>query len=309
MIAILMILVVSIGISDLISKSYRNKISSLNEELTLIPASDDKKELKMIEYDYKPTITSYIYESEEYVDSIVKDLALSEIEKEAITLPRIAFIIDDLGYERSIAEKIIELDFPITLSILPFLQYSKYLAEEGYKKNQEIMLHLPMEAKNPSANPGPGAIKSYMSEEEIKQAVRDCIGSVPGISGINNHMGSKITEDERIMKFIFEEMKEFDLDLYFVDSKTSPNSVAYVMAREMGINAIERTIFLDNEDGMDYIKGQLLTAKELALKKGKVVVIGHDRINTYYVLKRMVPELMKEGIEIVYVSELVSNNK
>ena len=126
---------------------------------------------------------------------------------------------------------------------------------------------------------------------------------------MNNHMGSKITEDERIMKFIFEEFKKTDLDLYFVDSKTSQNSIAYDLALEMGINSMERTVFLDNEGDMDYIKGQLLEAKELAFKKGKVIAIGHNRINTYYVLKRMVPELIKEGIEIVFVSTLISNNQ
>ena len=224
---------------------------------------------------YEPEEPAYTYKSEEHVDSILKDLDLSGAEEEKKEIyPRIAFIIDDLGYEKNIAEKLIELEFPVTLSILPFLQYSKYLAEEAYHKDQEIMLHLPMEANNSSVNPGPGAIKSYMSEEEIKQAVRDCMASVPDISGVNNHMGSKITEDERIMKFVFEEISEFDSDLYFVDSKTSMNSIAHDLAWKMGIKSIERSVFLDNEGDMDYIKGQLLEAKELALKKGMVVAIG-----------------------------------
>ncbi|MEA2020892.1 MAG: divergent polysaccharide deacetylase family protein [Candidatus Caldatribacteriota bacterium] len=306
--AILIILTVSIGVSDLLSKSYRNKVSSLNGQLAFVSASDEE-EPEVIEYTSEPEETIDIYESEKKVDFIIKDIASSEAEEETNYSPRIAFIIDDFGYEKGVAEKMMDLDFPVTLSILPFLQYSKEIAEEGYKKNQEIMLHLPMEAKNSSANPGPGAIRSYMSEEDIRKTVRDCIDSVPCISGMNNHMGSKITEDERIMKFIFEELKKNDLGLYFVDSKTSLNSIAYDLALEMGINSIERTVFLDNEEDMDYIKGQLLEAKELAFKKGKVVAIGHDRINTYYVLKRMVPELIKEGIEIVFVSTLVSNDQ
>jgi len=307
--AILVILAVSIGVSDLLSKSSRNKASSLNGQLAFVSASDEKKGSEVIEYISEPEETTDIYESEKQIDFIIEDIASSEAEEEITTLPRIAFIIDDFGYEKGVAEKMMDLDFPLTLSILPFLQYSKEIAEEGCEKNQEIMLHLPMEANNSSVNPGPGAIRSYMSEENIRQTVRDCIDSVPCISGMNNHMGSKITEDERIMKFIFEEFKKTDLNLYFVDSKTSQNSIAYDLALEMGINSMERTVFLDNEDDMDYIKGQLLEAKELAFKKGKVIAIGHNRINTYYVLKRMVPELIKEGIEIVFVSTLISNNQ
>ena len=316
--AILIILVVSIGISDLLSKSFRNKTFSSNNQPTFTIASEYTREPEDVENVYKPEDVEDIYEpeeshmiyqSEKHVESIVEDLAVSKTTEDINPFPRIAFIIDDLGYEKDVAEKLMTLNFPVTLSILPFLQYSKYIAEQGNLQNKEIILHLPMEAKNSSADPGPGAIKSYMSGNEIKQSVKDCIDSVPYISGMNNHMGSKITEDKRIMGFIFEEIKRIDSNLFFIDSKTSKNSIAYDLAQEIGLSALERNIFLDNEDDMDYIKEQLLKAKELSLKKGQAIVIGHDRINTYYVLKLMVPEIMKEGIEIVFVSALVNNAK
>ena len=327
LLAILIILVVSIGISDLISKSYRNKAFSSNGQPTFTTASEYTREPEDVENIYKPEYVDdiyapeyvddiyeneeshAIYQSEKHLESIVKDLADSYKTEEINPFPRMAFIIDDLGYEKNVAEKLMTLNFPVTLSILPFLQYSKYIAEQGNLQNKEIILHLPMEAKNSSADPGPGAIKSYMSENEIKQIVKDCIDSIPYVSGMNNHMGSKITEDKRIMSYIFDEIKRIDSNLFFIDSKTSKNSIAYDLAREIGLNALERTVFLDNEDDMDYIKEQLIKAKELSLKKGQAIVIGHDRINTYYVLKRMVPEIMKEGIEIVFVSTLVNNAK
>jgi len=203
-----------------------------------------------------------------------------------------------------VAKKMMELEFPVALSILPFLQYSEFIAEEGRKNNQEIMLHLPMEPSNSSANPGPGAIKSYMSEEEIRQAVRECILNIPHVIGVNNHMGSKITEDRKIMKIILEEIKRYDL--FFIDSMTTRNSIAYQVAQEMGVKTAVRTVFLDNnESDMEYIKGQMLEAQKIALRDGEAIAIGHNKINTFYILKRMIPELIKAGIEIVPVSELV----
>jgi len=306
--AILVILVASIIFSNLLSKTYNKEMISLNDKINYTPVEKDKKELKGIEHASEPEEDYYHYRSEAHINTIIEDLTVPETE-EAITIsPSIAIVIDDLGYEINVAEKMMNLDFPVSLSILPFLQYSEYIAEEGYKMNKEIMLHIPMEAKNSSANPGPGAIKSNMSEEDIRQTVRNCFDSLPHISGMNNHMGSKITENEEIMQYILGEMKAIDSELFFVDSKTTQNSVACKIAREMEINSMERTVFLDNEDDMEYIKGQMEELKKMAYKKGKVIAIGHDRINTYYVLKRVVPEIIREGIKIVPVSVLFRDN-
>jgi len=295
-ITLLIILVIGLGVSNLLTKSFRQESSPRNTQNTT-PTTNNEIGIEVDE----PEETICIYDSEQYVDSIVDDLASSEGEINFI--PKVAFIIDDLGYETEIAIKMMELEFPLTLSILPFLQYSEYVAEEGKKNNQEIMLHLPMEPSNSFANPGPGAIKSYMSEEEIRQTVRGCIFNIPYVIGVNNHMGSKITEDREIMKIVLEEIRRYDL--FFIDSITTQNSIAYQVAQEMGVKTAVRTVFLDNESDMEYIKGQMLEAQEIALRDGEAIAIGHSRINTFYVLKRMIPELIKAGIEIVPVSELV----
>lgn len=295
-ITLLIILVIGLGISNLLTKSFRQESSPSNTK-NATPTTTNEIEQEVDE----PEETIYIYDSEQYVDSIVNDLASSE--EEIHFSPKVAFIIDDLGYETEIAIKMMELDFPLTLSILPFLKYSEYIAEEGKKNNREIMLHLPMEANNFSTDPGPGAIKSYMSEEEIRQTVRGSIFNFPYVIGVNNHMGSKITEDREIMKIILEEIRRYDL--FFIDSMTTRNSIAYQVAQEMGVKTAVRTVFLDNENDMEYIKGQMLEVQEVALIDGEAIAIGHSRINTFYVLKRMIPELIKAGIEIVPVSELV----
>lgn len=293
-IALVIILIITFGISNLFNKSIKEE-NNLRNTQNANPATTNKVELEVKE----PEETTY--ESGQYADLIVNDLSSSE--EETNFSPKVAFIIDDLGYETGVAKKIMELEFPVALSILPFLRYSEFIAEEGKKNNQEIMLHLPMESNNSSTNPGPGAIKFNMSEEEIRQAVRDCILDFPYIIGANNHMGSKITEDRKIMEIILEEIKEYNL--FFIDSITTKDSIAYEVAQEMKIKSAARSVFLDNENDMEYIKGQMLEVQETALKEGVVIAIGHSRINTFYVLKRMVPELIKAGIEIVPVSELV----
>lgn len=293
-IALVIILIATFGISNLFNKSIKEE-NNLRNSKNANPATTNEVELEVKE----PEETTY--ESGQYADLIVNDLSSSE--EETNFSPKVAFIIDDLGYETGVAKKIMELEFPVALSILPFLRYSEFIAEEGKKNNQEIMLHLPMESNNSSTNPGPGAIKFYMSEEEIRQAVRDCILDFPYAIGANNHMGSKITEDRKIMEIILEEIKEYNL--FFIDSITTKDSIAYEVAQEMKIKSAARSVFLDNENDMEYIKGQMLEVQETALKEGVVIAIGHSRINTFYVLKRMVPELIKAGIEIVPVSELV----
>jgi len=293
-ITLVIILIVVFNISNLFNKSIKEENNFTNTQ-NVDPTTVDKTELEIKES--KETT----YDSERYTDLIVDDLASSE--EETIFSPKAAFIIDDLGYETEVAKKMMELEYPIALSILPFLQYSEFTAEESKKNNKEVMLHLPMEPNNSDANPGPGAIKSYMSEEEIRQAVRKCILDFPYTIGVNNHMGSKITEDREIMEIVLEEIKGYNL--FFIDSMTSKNSIAYEVAQEMGIKSAVRSVFLDNENDMEYIKGQMLEVQKIALEKGEVIAIGHDRINTFYVLKRMIPELIRAGIEIVPVSELV----
>jgi hypothetical protein len=299
-IALVIILIAVFGIYNIFNKSIKRG-NNFKKNTSSVKLTTTDNNLKEFELDKSNESEETVYDSEKYVDSIVNDSTSSG--EEISFSPKVAFIIDDLGYEKEIAEKLVELNFSITLSIFPFVTYSKYIAEEGKKKNKDIMLHLPMEPKNSSLNPGLGAIKANMSEEEIRQDVIECILNIPHIIGVNNHMGSKITEDRKIMKIVLEEIKKYNL--FFVDSMTTKDSVAHQVAREMGVKTAVRSVFLDNESDMEYIKGQMLEVQKIALEKGEAIAIGHDRINTFYVLKRMIPELIKAGIEIVPVSELV----
>jgi uncharacterized protein len=217
--------------------------------------------------------------------------------------PKVAIIIDDLGYQKEIAERIMNLNYPVAISILPFLPYSQFVAQMAKEKEMTVLLHMPMEAHNSNVNPGEGAIFSTMNEEEIRNKMRSVFQNLPNVNGMNNHMGSKVTENREIMKIVLSEIKA--KDMFFIDSMTSPDSVGYELSRDMGIKTAYRTVFLDNEQDIDYIRSQVQLLKEFALKNGNAIAIGHPYCNTIDVLIEAGLLLQAGGIEIVDLEELL----
>jgi polysaccharide deacetylase 2 family uncharacterized protein YibQ len=243
--------------------------------------------------------TIFLYD---FIDQKDKELQLFnrfvEERKKEEGKAKVAIIIDDMGYQKEMADRIMNLNFPVTVSVLPFLPYSRYVAQLAKEKGMTVLLHLPMEPHNSNVDPGKGAIFSTMSEQEIRAKFLANWQDVPYVSGVSNHMGSKITENRDIMKIILSEIKE--KNLYFIDSMTSPDSVGYQLSREMGIKTAQRTVFLDNEQDIDYI-----VLKEFALKYGSAIAIGHPYCNTIDMLMEAYLTFPAEGIEIVKLEELL----
>ena len=223
--------------------------------------------------------------------------------RDVVDKPKIAIIIDDLGYQKDIAERILNLNFPVTISVLPFLSHSQLVAQMGKEKGITVLLHLPMEPHNSNVNPGYGAIFSTMDEQEIRNKISSNLLNLPNLDGINNHMGSKVTENEDIMKIVLSEIKK--RDMFFVDSMTSPDSVGYKLSKEMGIRTAYRSVFLDNEQDIDYIRNQVKLLKDYAIRNGSAIAIGHPYCNTIDVLNELDILLQSEGIEIVRLEELL----
>lgn len=215
----------------------------------------------------------------------------------------IAIVIDDIGYNIKAARELIEMDVSITLSILPHLPYSIQVAEEARNKGRDVLLHLPMEPIDSKQNPGEGSLFTAMSSEEIKGIMNKDLKAVPYIIGVNNHMGSKFSEDEERMRVVLEEIREEGF--FFLDSKTSKDSKGYSVAKEMGVKAIERDVFLDNERDVDYIKRQLVELSSIARKRGFAVAIGHPHPSTITAIREMLPAFKRDGIEVVPLSSLV----
>lgn len=216
---------------------------------------------------------------------------------------KVAIIIDDMGYQRDVAEKIINLDYPITVSVLPFLPHSQAVAEMAKEKGLTVLLHLPMEPLNSGVDPGEGAILTNMDEQEIRTKILDGIEEIPYIEGVNNHMGSKATEEDHIMITVLGELKK--RNLFFVDSMTTPHSIGYHLSKKMNIKTAQRDVFLDNEQNTDYILNQVMILKDIAQKKGSAIAIGHPYSSTVDVLLRLDSILEKEGIKIVPIKELL----
>ncbi|MCK4648579.1 divergent polysaccharide deacetylase family protein [bacterium] len=219
---------------------------------------------------------------------------------------RVAIIIDDLGMGGRVTRELLAIDRPLNFSILPLLSHSKDTAREARKKGFLVMLHLPMEPKGypaPDKDPGKGAILMDTPRREIAKIIAHDLSSIPYVQGVNNHTGSRLTEDKEMMNLILKELKK--RNLFFIDSKTSNKSVAYKEARRLGLRCGERDVFLDNEINLDYIKGQIRLLARIALKEGQAIGIGHPHLPTVRALRESIPELENQGIDFVLVSELV----
>src|SRR3989304_6074690 len=168
---------------------------------------------------------------------------------------KIAIVIDGIGYDNKILKKFVDLGIPLTFSILPDQKFSTRIAKEARSLNYEVMLHLPMEPRNPERNPGNGTIVTRMSQDETLKQLSEEIESVPYIAGVNNHMGSLLTENQDVMNIILEDLHK--RGLFFIDSRTSPRSVAYETARRIGVRSGRRDVFLDNKADIGSIKGQV----------------------------------------------------
>ena len=221
--------------------------------------------------------------------------------------PRAAIIIDDIGFDLEIADQLMGLGVRITLSILPHRPHSTEIALRARSRNFETMLHLPMEPRGyPDSDPGRGAIYTEMAGDEVRGRTADNITAVPYVSGVNNHMGSRATADPRIVNDVLAVVEASGL--YFVDSRTTAETVGFSIARRLNIPAAERTVFLDNEEDADVASCMLRLGEliRVARLRGSAVGIGHPRAATLEAIRRMAGEFSRHGVELVFASEIVS---
>ncbi len=220
--------------------------------------------------------------------------------------PRIALIIDDFGYSFSSGTlAFLELDVSLTISVIPGLRYSERVAEKARSEGKAVLAHLPMEPLDyPAHDPGPGAIFTSQSDEEIRAAVRGALDSFSRIDGVNNHMGSRAMRDGRVLGIVLDEVGK--RGLFFLDSKTVASRKAVRIARKNGVKCLENDLFWDTGyDTEEEIEAHLDELARIALRRGWAVGIGHPRGATLEALKRKLPEFEKLGILLVPVTELV----
>jgi len=219
---------------------------------------------------------------------------------------KVALVVDDMGNSLEALDELLGLGEPVTVSVLPYSPHSRETAEIAHRKGLEVLLHLPLESlNNHDSEAGiEGLIHSGMSEAEVRKTMADDLDRVPYIKGVNNHMGSKVTADEALMRIILEPLKE--KGLFFLDSRTSGKSVAYAVARNMGIPAESRQVFLDADGNNGLIKERLLELFRLAQKEGRAIGICHPFRETLQTLKENFHLLKDYGLEAVLASELAT---
>lgn len=215
---------------------------------------------------------------------------------------RLAIIIDDIGYNQNQSARAARLKGKFTLAVLPFTPHGLSSAQLAHKSGKELMLHLPMSAINHQAL-GKGALVSGMEKATYLNIIHQDLASVPHIKGVNNHMGSRLTQEAEPMEWLMTELRT--RGLYFVDSRTSAQTKAYEIAKKQQVPSLQRDVFLDDNNDPIAIEAELKRAIKLARERGSAIAIGHPYSATLDVLERIEFLLQKQEVSMVYVSELL----
>jgi len=224
----------------------------------------------------------------------------------AHALPRLALVIDDLGYiQPELVTRLCSQPVPFSVAVLPYQEHTRESADIAHRLGKEVMLHLPMEPigyPGPGRDPGPNAILYNLPETEVRRRVRMALDDIPHRTGVNNHMGSRITPDRTRMGWVLQEVKA--RKYFFVDSRTEKDSVAFDLAGELGIPAVQRRVFLDDDKAFPEMEKQWERALKLAEKEGAALIIGHIYPETVEALEKLVPR-SKGRVRFVRAGELV----
>ncbi len=222
--------------------------------------------------------------------------------------PRIAIIMDDLGHDNRSAKSLIDIQLPVTFAILPYATQATSVARLAHQHGHEVMLHIPMEPRGyPAIDPGPSALLQSMDSAELQNQLRKWLDGMPYVVGCNNHMGSRLTEQADSMTAVLEVLQE--RGLFFVDSRTSAASIAAKEACRIGVPTTLRDVFLDNVREVPAIAREIRKLAGMARRRGSAVGICHPYPETLAALRQEAEVLRQQGIEVVPVSQLLTQGK
>ncbi|HDS15606.1 MAG TPA: divergent polysaccharide deacetylase family protein [Proteobacteria bacterium] len=257
----------------------------------------------LFSYDNEGGISSFLLLDGETVVTIGTFITAKSLVEPGLRRPRLAIVIDDLGLSLSSAAEFAAISLPLTFAVLPRLENSKRVAGYLQERRCDMILHLPMEPRDyPDVDPGPGALLCAMDEKQMRSTLLENLASVPGIIGVNNHMGSRLTANPVKMRMVMRVLR--DRELFFLDSLTIAGSCAYEEARAAGIPALRRDVFLDNLRDEQHILLQLRTLLTVAAIRGTAIGIGHPYAETAAALKKFHRMAEQAGVEIVALRRL-----
>jgi polysaccharide deacetylase 2 family uncharacterized protein YibQ len=218
--------------------------------------------------------------------------------------PRVAIIIDDLGNDLRVAHDLGNLGAPLSFAVMPGRPFTKETTELAALLGQEVLVHLPMEAESGEDFGADNVLQVSASRDATVRAVDRALAAVPHAVGVNNHMGSRFTADAEHMRWVLERVKQ--AGLFFIDSRTTPHSVACEVAASLALACAERSVFLDDVDDEAAVRGQLQTLLAQARTHGDGIAIGHPRPATVAALRAVLPDFAAAGIEVVPLSAIVA---
>lgn len=230
------------------------------------------------------------------------DPAVEQVIVDKRQLPKVAIIIDDMGWDEAAGEQLLKFPFELTYSFLPFAPHTKKLENLAFLAGKTVFLHLPLQPKGSTYNPGPGALYLHDPPEMQRAKFTKCLQEVPHAMGVNNHMGSFFTEDEQAMTNLIQEMKR--RSLMFVDSVTTPGSIAFQVARAESIKSARRNVFLDNTLDEEKICHQLEKLVQIAERQGRAIGIAHPHRVTVSAIATC-GEKYRERVQYVGVDEVL----
>lgn len=217
--------------------------------------------------------------------------------------PKLAIIIDDLGMTQSATREFAQIKGPLTMAFLPYAPNLTHQTKVTRNAGHELMVHLPMQSQNDEVDHGKNALFDSLSYEEFNERVAWNLNQFEGFVGVNNHMGSKLTENPGHMVRLMQQLQQ--KGHLFIDSMTTPNSVGASSAKAAGVPYAVRDVFLDNIRTVDYIKGQLAQAEQVARKRGYAIAIGHPYPETIAVIDKWRQSNDARGIVLVPASQIV----
>jgi hypothetical protein len=234
---------------------------------------------------------------------------LSHAGETAVKVPMISIIIDDMGYRLVDGLQALSLPGPVTYSFLPHTPNIDRLTDIANQQGSEILVHLPMEAEHHNQLLGPGALRSSMSYDDFLKTFHDSVLSIPHAIGINNHMGSQLTTQNKHMQWLMQAVKK-DGKMFFVDSRTTAKTIAGKVAHENGVATATRDVFLDHDPREALVRQQLEQLIRKARHDGTAIAIGHPLPDTLRVLHEILPELEKKhGVKLVPITELMNRRE
>lgn len=281
------------------AEALKQALDAIARRHELSISETDSDSVMRLDFSFKGTRTHTVH----VVTSMITRSSAPALQAVSESGPKLAIILDDMGYDRAAADAALTISFPITLSVIPHLPLSAEVAEEAYRRGDQVLLHLPMEADADQAKAEPIELRVGMKAEQVERDLDGMLATVPHAAGVNNHQGSRATADATLMAELMPALRR--RGLFFIDSRTTAATVAHDAAERAGVRSASRKVFLDDMPKRDAILAQLDLAARDATRDGFAIAIGHPHPETIAALVEAVPRLESRGVRFVFVSQVV----